>query len=648
MKNLFAVLCLALFINYKSHAQTTGVYDQVSMDDLLLKDCDFEKGASAMVLLDKGDAVTSLESVAINYFKRIKIFTEAGKDAANVRITYYSCDGLEQISNLEAETINLEDGKIVATKVEPSQIYTEQIDKNRRAVVFAFPQVKPGSVLEYKYRLVTSSADDFVGWAFQEDIPVRYSELAAKISYSTLYNIITTGYQPFVKDTSVVTGNFLGKGDRQCWWAKANLPSYAKEPFVTPGVKNKQGIYFQLKSLRSGMDFVRFNDTWERIVREMMTKVYFADQLHESLSDQDVLIKKAKSLATDDEKIAYLFAEVKKSVTWNKVNDWATDKGVKAAWSKKTGNSAEINIILYNLLKKSGVKVYPMLVSTRNNGVINPKYGQYDQANVTVDYIPTADTSKYYVLDAAGQYNLYNEVPAEFLNTYGIVINPEKRDGMARAKFLTNEIPAKEVVIIDAAITADHKVSGSTLIANYSYNKAFTQALQKKLGAEKYINHLIDNNNGLKITEPVFENMEVDSLPLTQNFNFVQELTAADDQYIYFNPNLFSPLHSNPFLGEKRNSDIDFGYCNAYIINGTYKIPPGYNIDALPKSMVLNMPDKSIVFKRVAGLLNGSLQVHYNITYTRSTFSVGQYPAIREFYKKMYSMLNEPIVFKKS
>lgn len=618
------------------------------MDDLLLKDCDFEKGANAMVLLDQGDAVTRLESVSINYFKRIKIFNEAGKDAANVRLTYCCADGLEQISDLVAQTINLEDGKIVITKVEPSQIYTERIDQNRKAIVFAFPRVKPGSVLEYKYRLLTSSAGDFVGWAFQEDIPVRYSELTAKISYSTLYNIITTGYQPFVKDTSVVIGDFLGKGDRQCWWAKANLPSYANEPFVTQRVKNKQGIYFQLKMLRSGMDFLRFEDTWEKIAREIMTKAYFADQLHENLSEQDAVINKAKTMATDDEKIAYLFAEVKKNVIWNKVNDWATDKGVKTAWNKKTGNSAEINIILYNLLKKSGVKVYPMLVSTRDNGVINPKYGQYNQVNVTVDYIPTADTSKYYVLDAAGQYNLYNEVPAEYLNTYGIMINPEKRDDIARAKFLTNEIPAKEVVIIDAAITADNKVSGSTLIANYSYNKAFTQALQKKLGTEMYINHLIDNNNGLKITEPVFENMQVDSLPLTQNFHFVQELTAADDQYIYFNPNLFSPLRSNPFLGEKRYSDIDFGYCNAYSINGTYKIPPGYTIDALPKSVILNMADKSIVFKRIVGLLNGALQVHYNITYTRSTFSVGQYPAVREFYKKMYSMLNEPIVLKKS
>lgn len=648
MKKLLPIILLSLFLSYSTKAQTNQAYGDVSMDDLLLKDCPFEKGANAMVLLDMGDAVTDIESVSIKYFKRTKIFSSAGRDLANVRINYHSGNDLEDIRDVEAETINWENGKIVITKVDEKQIYTEQIDKYHKAIVFAFPQVKPGSIIEYKYHLITRSPLDFRGWSFQENIPVRYSELTAKIAHSTLYNIITKGYQPFVKDTSILLSGFIGKGDRQCWWAKANVHSYVAEPFVTQGVDNTERIIFRLSFASSGMDFVRLSDTWEKIAFKIIFDPYFVDQLDQRISKQDTLLKQAQSLATDDEKIAFLFNEVKKNMTWNKANSWLADKGAKTAWNNKIGNSAEINLILYNLLKRAKIKVYPMLLSTRYNGVIEHDYAEWGNINTMVSYVPTADSTQYYVLDASNKYNVYNEVPIEFLNTYGVIIYPAKRENVSAVKYLKNETTAKHIVIIDATISADNEVAGTTDIVDYSYNRKACLELHKVLDEKQYSDYLIAGINDLKITKPVFENMEVDSLPLMQKFNFTHELTGGNDnQYIYFNSNLFTPFNNNPFINEKRYSDIDFGYCNSYSINGTYKLPIGYKIDVLPKSMVLNMPDKSIIFKRVIGQLNGALQVHYNITYSRSTYSIGEYKPLHDFYKKMYDMLNEPIVLKK-
>jgi hypothetical protein len=61
----------------------------------------------------------------------------------------------------------------------------------------------------------------------------------------------------------------------------------------------------------------------------------------------------------------------------------------------------------------------------------------------------------------------------------------------------------------------------------------------------------------------------------------------------------------------------------------------------------MQMPDKSIVFKRFEGEQDGSVMIHYTIDYKRSIYTKDEYPSIRDFYKKMYEMLNEQIVLKK-
>ena len=142
--------------------------------------------------------------------------------------------------------------------------------------------------------------------------------------------------------------------------------------------------------------------------------------------------------------------------------------------------------------------------------------------------------------------------------------------------------------------------------------------------------------------------MEVDTLPLTQNINFNLDLAGSDENYIYLNPNLFSSLKTNPFLSENRMTNIEFGYMQSYSISGVYKIPAGYKVDALPKSVSIVMPDKGVTFKRIAVEQDGTIILRYNINYNKSEYNKEDYPDFYEFNKKMHEMLNEQIILKKS
>jgi hypothetical protein len=136
-------------------------------------------------------------------------------------------------------------------------------------------------------------------------------------------------------------------------------------------------------------------------------------------------------------------------------------------------------------------------------------------------------------------------------------------------------------------------------------------------------------------------------LPLREDFNFKLDLPGSDEKYIYFSPNLFTGISVNPFINESRFSDIDFVYLNNYLINGRYKLPKGYKIDALPKSITIVMPDNTISFKRIVGEMEGHIIVNYAIKFKKARYSKDEYFILREFYKKMYEMLDEQIVLKK-
>src|SRR5471030_693859 len=124
--NRLLILCLLGTCALSANAQTqpaaqpaTQEYGKISKEDLELKSCDFEKDANAEVLFDKANIYYDQDfNIIMERHKRIKIFNDNGKDKANIRLVYYSIDRLESISGLQAETINLVDGKPEITKID--------------------------------------------------------------------------------------------------------------------------------------------------------------------------------------------------------------------------------------------------------------------------------------------------------------------------------------------------------------------------------------------------------------------------------------------------------------------------------------------------------------------------------------------------
>jgi hypothetical protein len=481
-----------------------------------------------------------------------------------------------------------------------------------------------GSVIEIKFK------DDFRGiWFFQSNFPTRYSEIQTDFPGGQTFRFIPRVKQPYVK-------NIGEANDFKQIKALANIRSMPDEPFMGAKQNSLQRIEYFGVSTNYG--------TWPKI-GELLLRIYNADQnIDTRLPGETEILKQVKALKSDDEKIAFIYDHVKSNVKWNNIRDMFAQNGATTVWEKKIGNSAEINWMVFHLLKKAGIKAYPMVVSDKSVGKLNPTIPDpYMLVNMIV-YVPV-DTTHTYVLDGTNKYNLYNQIPVGQLNTFGLNLDDDNK--FFQIPFLENQEPAMQSVFLNAEIKPDDKMSGTAEINSYSYHKIDAVTKYNTDGEEKYIKYLRGDDNNLAVTSFKLENMDVDTLPLTQKIVFNDNLSSSDESYIYFTTNLFNLMGENPFKSEERFSDIDFGYRKNFSINGIYKLPAGYKTDAMPKNVTIVMPDESIVFKRTVVEDEGTILVKYVLNHKKSLYFMEDYQDIRGFYKKMYELMAEQVVLKK-
>jgi hypothetical protein len=97
-----------------------------------------------------------------------------------------------------------------------------------------------------------------------------------------------------------------------------------------------------------------------------------------------------------------------------------SESGIKKAFDNKTGNVGDINLSLIAALKYANLDVEPMMLSTRDNGLVTEIYPVITEFDYVVAKLNIGD--KVYLLDATDQYYPFGLVPVRCLNGKGRVM----------------------------------------------------------------------------------------------------------------------------------------------------------------------------------------------------------------------------------
>ncbi len=207
----------------------------------------------------------------------------------------------------------MENGKIEKNKLEKKYIFNEKIDDNTKQIKFAIPNVKAGSVIEYKYTKVSPFYYELPEWYFQRSIPVVYSSYEVTIPEYFLFNVETKGYES-VSNKETTLNRTLMISDRN---QTANIPYSARNLIFTaenlPAMKADDYVWNigdYMSSVRFELTGTRFPGTlqknysssWEDIEKTLQSSSEFTKNISRKTSFNDE-IKSLKVLQTRKKKL---------------------------------------------------------------------------------------------------------------------------------------------------------------------------------------------------------------------------------------------------------------------------------------------------------------------------------------------------------
>ena len=614
-------------------------WGKVTSEERNLKVCDFDPEADAVVLLDEAVSDHNDDRNLLTYRHiRIKILKEKGLHEADVAIAYYARNEYESIDEIEGTAYNFDAaGNMMMVTLERKNIFTEKSTELYHRKKFTFPGVKAGSIIEYKYKSTMKNYGGLDDWQFQQELPTVKSKYNLTIppGYEFAYAVHRSEqFQVVVKPD-----NNNGK----IYFEMNNVPGLRDEPYMDARNDYLQKVVFQLSMYDTGgFGRKKYMTSWDEVTRELLTHPSFGSQIGKGISGTDATISIIKLLPSPREKMKHIYNYVRNNMVWNHYNGTYTMEGVKTAWSKKSGNVTDVNMILLNLLKEADLDAYPVLVSEREHGKVSTQYPFVDQFNAM--YVQVNIGDKKYYLDATDPNGQPEMVPLSILNTTGFVVS-RKNGGIVQI--------ADQAVLYRENINSSLKIENGNTLTGVAFMTSQHYARVQRLGSwkrntPKYLESLKKDGSSMKIDSFSLKNQDADSLPLQQYIRFTSNVTATGD-YLFVPVNLLSGFETNPFIATNRFSDVNFGYRRDVGFSTYVDIPEGYAVDALPKSIQLVNTDKTVFFMREMfnDANSNKVLARIRIELRKSLYGADEYDELKEFYKKMFDMLNEQIVFKK-
>src|SRR5207237_7062827 len=121
------------------------------------------------------------------------------------------------------------------------------------------------------------------------------------------------------------------------------------------------------------------------------------------------------------------------------------------------------------------------------------------------------------------------------------------------------------------------RLSGNVQIISKDYARLH-RVLTYMSDTSAYVNDELKNGTeNIEIGNFKMENRDADSVALRQTFSLSGQIQSTGE-YSFLDLNLLSAYRKNPFVADKRYSDIDFAFKRSVNINVVVQIPGSYTI----------------------------------------------------------------------
>jgi len=526
----------------------------------------------------------------------------------------FGTDGDEMIEDVKATAFNMEGTKVVKTSLKKSDIVNKTIDEHNYLVEFTVPNVKEGTVIEYEYTIHSQLFWELRDWYAQCDIPVVFAKLDMNIPNFLIFNIEDHGIQrltytctagsmkykvesdPLANPMSVVTNHYVYVG--------RDLKGMPKDDFVWNVKDYWAGITAELKQYRlRGMNQMDYAQTWEKIDNMLLEDPALGLQLssHSPLHDE-LIAAHVADIAEQRERMAAVCKLVLDKVKWDGTYRLATtDDNTGATLKRGTGSNADVNMLLIQSLRDAGLQAYPVVLRTRDEGMMPYNFPSISKLNSYVVGVQFQNGSTAFV-DASSENGFINALPAQLQVESARLIIPDNKSQWVNLQKLSRP---KVTTVIEATLSAQGLLKGKQT------------TLRSGIGQE------------------------------TKEEKEISLQGTADANTISFSPYSLLPIRENPFTENQRQLPVEFPTTESdqVIINIT--LPEGYAVEDAPKSIAATTPDKGISGRLATYPSEGKVDVHYQFSINKVAHPNKNYPAIKDMFALFAQHSKDVLIVKK-
>ena len=611
-----------LLIILMSYAKDPIRFGKVSMEEMEMTSYAYDTSAAVVVLCKFG--YFNATEFTFTLTRRVKILKKSGVD-----YSMFSFPGNSK-SLVRAKVYHLEDGKIISENVKNESIFKDRVYGDRYRIKVALPNVKVGTVYDIQYT-VNSLPDEF---AFQEKVPIKLSELILEESEFINFRKRMVGYES-VKQLDKYT------------FVSTYVPAFKEEAYINSAENYITKFEFDLLSITvPGVVYKNFATKWEDVSDYLMEDEDFGGAIHKGggyLSEMEESI--TNKCSTPEEKLEAAYEAVKK-IKWNKHKTiWTSTTALSSVFKDGEANSADINFILIQLLKKLDIETHPVVLSTRDNGILNQFFPSIDKLNYVI--VQAKINDKEYLMDATADLLPLGMLPIRCLNFSGRMIIDEKTGSWIDLK---SDKTDNELIVYSLTLNEDLTLEGQVSCTKQDYKAYdFRMDYRDYSSQNEYLESVENSNQGLRIINCKIDNIDSIKLPIKENYDVkIKNFVQSSGDMIIINPFLYEQISENPFKLEKRNYPVDFAYKREKMLITKIIIPESYTISELPKPVKIKLPDNTgnvlINYTSLGNILN----VTYKFQINKTLFLPNEYDLLKQFYAVIIEKQSEPVILKKN
>jgi len=620
-------------------------FQPISPEELKMTSEPLAPGAPAVILyrqVDRDD--NELTSHEDNYI-RIKILTEAGRENANVKISFYK--GRDNVVAVHARTIR-PDGSVAEFD---GKVYEQSLVKSRglqyMAKTFTLPDVQVGSILEYYFTF------DFAENVLYESHWILSSELFTKRAKFSLKPYRHQGSQLTVRWSweNLPPGiGQPGEGPDQIVRLEAsNIPAFQTEDFMPPPDELKARVDFVYEERLAQTDVIGY---WKAIGKQLNGQLESFVGKHKAMeeavaqivSPNDPPEVKLRKLYDRVQQIRNTSYELQKTEQEEKRAKEKVDENVEDLWKRGYGSGIQLTWLYLALARAAGFEAYGCWVSDRAQYFFDGRTMQRSKLNANV------------VLVKLNGKDLYFDPGAEF-TPFGLLTWPETgvvglRLGKDGGTWIQTGLPASSESRIERRAGLKLSESGDLegkltvtyagLVAMYVRDEEHhADEVARKKFLEEGVKTQVPSGIDVELTnQPDWSGSET---PLVAEFDVKIPGWASNAGKRELIPaGVFTAPEKHIFEHADRVHPIYFEYPYEKVDDVSIELPPGWQVGSIPAGQEKDESVVAYVLKVESGKntvhLTRKLKVNFMILDTK------YYAALQSFFQLVRTGDEEQIV----